>query len=447
MNPSNQTFSTDQLIQLAIRHHQAGELELAEGIYIQILHAQPDNIDALHLLGLIHLQQGRHDSAIALIQQAIAIAPNVAKFHGNLGNAFKSLGTFEKAVACYKQALSLDPGNQLAYGNYLDLILGNLVAADDAAGQLLTGTASFFHQLQIEITTDCNLKCEECPRTIGMARQHWVSRHMSIDDFRLIVEHAPRAAVATLQGVGEPTLHPLLGDFIPIVRASGKFQHVILNTNALARDLDYYRKLHETGLTTVSISVDSLNQEVAALCRFGTKVEKLKQRIVDLAAIFPGLSITLVASRLNVADIPATLVWLNKAGNYRVEIQVAIDFKRDHAQTNALSNSESHALLNRILGMKDEIQNLSLAFSPSMLSVAGQAVSRCNKPFLAPYVTIDGFLTPCCVCYDESLYGHANLIRSDMQSLWATPVVSGWLQSYLRKSPDMCTGCSFNPCT
>ena len=59
-------------LQLARQHHQAGRLPLAEQIYRRILSEHRDHPEALHLLGVIAFQAGRPDTAIQLIQRAIA---------------------------------------------------------------------------------------------------------------------------------------------------------------------------------------------------------------------------------------------------------------------------------------------------------------------------------------------------------------------------------------
>ena len=57
-------------IEQALEHHQAGRLQQAEVIYHQILTQEPNHQDALHLLGLIALQAGRHEVAVELIERA-----------------------------------------------------------------------------------------------------------------------------------------------------------------------------------------------------------------------------------------------------------------------------------------------------------------------------------------------------------------------------------------
>src|SRR5687767_8558596 len=65
--------SNSDLLQAALRHHDAGELTEAESLYRQLLAADPRNIDALHFLGVIAHQRGDHAHAVELISGALAI--------------------------------------------------------------------------------------------------------------------------------------------------------------------------------------------------------------------------------------------------------------------------------------------------------------------------------------------------------------------------------------
>jgi predicted O-linked N-acetylglucosamine transferase (SPINDLY family) len=98
-----------ETIQAAFQHYQAGRLAEAETLYRQVLQAQPDNSDALHLLGLIAHHIGRHEVAVEMIGKAIAINPSVAAFHNNIGEAYRAQLKLEEATVHYLQALSLKP--------------------------------------------------------------------------------------------------------------------------------------------------------------------------------------------------------------------------------------------------------------------------------------------------------------------------------------------------
>ncbi len=101
----------------AVRHHRAGRLQAAEQIYREILHVEPNQADALHLLGLIAHQLGKHGMAVEYMGRAIALKGNVAAFHNNLGNALQDQGKLEEAATCYRRALELKPDHAEARNN------------------------------------------------------------------------------------------------------------------------------------------------------------------------------------------------------------------------------------------------------------------------------------------------------------------------------------------
>ena len=105
------------LLHGAIQVHQAGDLARAEQAYRRVLQLQPEEPDALHLLGLLAHQVGRNDIAVNLITRAIGARPKVAIFHNHLGNALQALGRAQEAVKSYGRALVLDPGHQMVHNN------------------------------------------------------------------------------------------------------------------------------------------------------------------------------------------------------------------------------------------------------------------------------------------------------------------------------------------
>jgi protein O-GlcNAc transferase len=107
----------DQAFQLALQHHQAGQLPQAENLYRQILAQQPKHPTALHSLGVISHQMGRNDIAVDLIRKAIALRPEYADAHVNLGLVLKGMRQLDEAIAAYRQALTLKPHHAQAQYN------------------------------------------------------------------------------------------------------------------------------------------------------------------------------------------------------------------------------------------------------------------------------------------------------------------------------------------
>lgn len=108
----------------AVRLHRAGQIDKAALLYRKALTADPGNPDALHLLGMVALQQGRAREAADLIAKAIARHNRNASYHFHHALALQTLQDLDGAVAGYKKALALDPDNPDIYNN-----MGNALAA------------------------------------------------------------------------------------------------------------------------------------------------------------------------------------------------------------------------------------------------------------------------------------------------------------------------------
>jgi len=104
-------------LQKAVEYHRAGQLQEAEAIYRKILESQPNHADALHLLGGIAHQIGKHDAAVNLIRQAIRNAPDNPLYYSNLAAVFKAQGKSEEVISCCSKAIELDPNHAEAYNN------------------------------------------------------------------------------------------------------------------------------------------------------------------------------------------------------------------------------------------------------------------------------------------------------------------------------------------
>lgn len=113
-----------KLIKEGIGLHQSGQIEAARQCYQKVLHLNPADPDALHLLGVISRDSGFCEEAIRLIGRAIEILPGEASFHNNMGIAYRRLGQDECALGCYEKALAINPDHAEALNN-----LGNVCSS------------------------------------------------------------------------------------------------------------------------------------------------------------------------------------------------------------------------------------------------------------------------------------------------------------------------------
>ncbi len=99
----------------SIELHRLGRLDEAEQGYREHLEAAPNDVDALHLLGLLRHQRGATDEAEALLARAHALAPEKAGIELALGTVRFQSGDLDAARTHYEKALTLDPNVGIAH--------------------------------------------------------------------------------------------------------------------------------------------------------------------------------------------------------------------------------------------------------------------------------------------------------------------------------------------
>ena len=139
MNPTQDIIP---ILKLALRYHREGNLDYAKYVYQHVLGIDPQNADALHLLGVSVYQSEQYDIAINLITQAIQIDSTKPLFFTNLGNAFQKQGKLEQSAQAYQKAIQIQPDYAEAYFN-----LGNSLREQ---GKLMESTQALQKAIQIQ---------------------------------------------------------------------------------------------------------------------------------------------------------------------------------------------------------------------------------------------------------------------------------------------------------
>ncbi len=125
-----------------LKTHRAGRLDEAERDYRAILEDDPTCAQAWHLLGVIALQRGDPVAAEALIEKALALAPDDARAHNNYGVAAERQGRMNEAAVRFAKAAALDP-------DFADA-LANHGTALNALGRIDEAKAAFARALALE---------------------------------------------------------------------------------------------------------------------------------------------------------------------------------------------------------------------------------------------------------------------------------------------------------
>jgi len=101
----------------AKEHFRGGRIEEAERAAHEALAAAPEDVEALHLLGVLAHAAGRHDEALERLHRALQLRPDDARLRSHLGVVLQALGRLEEAEQAFAAAVAADPGSAEAHFN------------------------------------------------------------------------------------------------------------------------------------------------------------------------------------------------------------------------------------------------------------------------------------------------------------------------------------------
>lgn len=115
-----------------------------------------------------------------------------------------------------------------------------------------------FNSVYVELTAACNMSCDFCPNAV-MERPRG---HMKFETFTAIIDEIASKGytkLIRLAAIGESLLHPRLLDAVEYCRDKGLESSMI--TNSLVLTTDLYRKLVDSGLGELVISLHDLSED------------------------------------------------------------------------------------------------------------------------------------------------------------------------------------------
>ncbi|PUE31000.1 hypothetical protein B9Z35_08160 [Limnohabitans sp. Jir61] len=108
MNTKAPKKSIQTIINDAIAHQHAGEMDEALALFMQALKMDSKNAAALYSIGAIESGRGRYAEALTHMQKAVKASPNFAQAHLALSVIYYHLNQIPEATAAVTKALKLD---------------------------------------------------------------------------------------------------------------------------------------------------------------------------------------------------------------------------------------------------------------------------------------------------------------------------------------------------
>lgn len=318
------------------------------------------------------------------------------------------------------------------------------------------------HELQVEVTGACNLRCHMCLVRYRPALDRREGS-LSLEAFRRVVDALPDLERVTLQGLGEPLLAP---DLLPMVEyATARGIRVGFNTNATLLTRAWAEQLVRAGLDWIHISLDGGTAATYEGIRDGARFDRVTANIEELMATIrrlhadrPDASLVFVAMQRNVAELPDVVRLAARAGVKRVWVQnLSHSFSdtdpageyaeiRGFAEREALW-AESAAAVAHFDAARNAASTLGVDLRlprlepPPPERTPGEP--GCDWPWRSAFLTHDAHLQPCCMVMGADRARLGSVKARPFAEVWDDEAYRAFRRALLTDNPpDVCRGCS-----
>jgi tetratricopeptide (TPR) repeat protein len=106
------------LLDEGLRHHNAGDLEKAEQIYLDAVAANSSDAQALKLLAVLQAERGLFDDAVSYAEAAVNLLPDDGECAHLFGRIRIERGEFKAAVPVLRQATQKSASNPAVWADF-----------------------------------------------------------------------------------------------------------------------------------------------------------------------------------------------------------------------------------------------------------------------------------------------------------------------------------------
>lgn len=316
--------------------------------------------------------------------------------------------------------------------------------------------------LQIEVTSACNLRCRMCLVRYAPAVNK-AEGAIPYELFTKIVDDDPALEVVTLQGLGEPLLHPRIVDMVGYLTARGI--RCGFSTNATLLTPTRAAALIDAGIGWLHVSLDGATPDVYEGVRDGGRFDVAVSNLRGLVAAKrshgggdPRIEVTFVAMRSNLGDLPALVRLVAGIGGIdRIRVQNLSHTFDDTDPAGRYAEIRAFAADEALFGGDDrERTELTFAAAARLAEALGVTLRLptndiapppqrpgCSWPFEAAYVTSRGRVQPCCMVMGDDRATLGDLRERSFAGVWSSPAYDDFRSRLLADDPpEVCRGCS-----
>jgi len=280
-------------------------------------------------------------------------------------------------------------------------------------------------QLEIEVTTACNLKCVICEHT------YWTEnpRHMTLDQFKHVVEQFPDLRWIGVTGIGSGFLNP---DYMKMLRflKEQKKCFVEFFDHFYSIDEDRARELIEIGINKIWVSLESATRESYKRIRVGSDFDRVIGNIRammrikrELRSPIPELWFHFIINRHNVEEMEDYVDLVARLATEEGGLSAPLIYWTSLLPFGEVEDLHCRPSSERMARIE------TLCRDRGIFSVFNENLT-CDKPMSSctkwnePFVLVSGDIQPCCALneandrpYQEE-HAFTNVLESDFRVWW-----------------------------
>lgn len=296
---------------------------------------------------------------------------------------------------------------------------------------------------QIEVTTRCNFKCFTCSRE--SLPKNRLNRDMTIDEFKLIVSQIPTLRHVKLQGLGEPLISRNIDKILSYAK-SLNIETSTISNGSIRPDIATLKNLD-----VLTISFDSQDKEYFEKMRTGSKFEDIIRNIgflTDLKKknkIKTKIGLSAVVTHLNYKEIESIV---EKAVALKVDEIGIVEVENWYIPTeDEYQESLSFILKSRkyAIEIKNKVEQLKMKYHKCINIGHLESFprkSKCLWPFYSVYISVDGYITPCCIRMNPEVFNFGNIYETSFNDIWNSKKYQSFRDANINNKPNIvCDNC------
>ena len=284
-------------------------------------------------------------------------------------------------------------------------------------------------KLQIEPTTRCNYKCVFCTRS-GYSRSR--IGDMSLESFKEIIhQFLPDLKYVKVQGMGEPMLCPQLREMLAYAKG------VLLRTEVITNGSVFNKEIAEA-IDILGISMSAGEATAYKKITGSDNFEEVLKNAYEYVGAIPFVWFNFVLTKNNLDQLEKLVdLALTYAIRY-INVQPAQCWL-----TSQEKGYKKHKAFSPTEEVLPQIKRKAFEKGVTLHIVEYENRISCDFPATMPFVTWDGYLTPCCLRPNKDIFNFGNLLTEGLEAILRGEKYQSFVTSLKEGNfPALCKGCT-----